>query len=164
MSWENDRIYPELMTRTLKQPIMESKKAPAFVIECLDHVALRVADINLSRQWYESVLGLTSYQLEKWGEIPVFLMAGTTGIALFPANLKSPQPNRDSKHIKLDHFAFRLSNEDFANAREHYESLGISYEFQDHHYFHSIYTRDPDGHNVELTTLVVEVLPFYNTQ
>ncbi len=142
---------------------MESKNTPAFSIECLDHVALRVANIERSRQWYESVLGLTYYRLEEWGTIPVFLLAGTTGIALFPADPKTAAPDKDSKHIKLDHFAFRLSRHDFKKARERYESLDISYDFQDHHYFQSIYTRDPDGHIVELTTLVVEPSSFYRT-
>ncbi len=34
-------------------------------------------------------------------------------------------------------------------------------DFQDHHYFHSLYTADPDGHTVELTTLVVAEEDFY---
>jgi len=143
--------------------MMESKKTPAFSIECLDHVALRVADIERSRQWYESVLGLTYYQMEQWGEIPVFMLAGSTGIALFPADPETAPPDVNLKHIKIDHFAFRVSNEDFTRAQKHYQSLGISYDFQDHHYFHSIYTRDPDGHIVELTTLVVEATAFYKT-
>ncbi len=142
---------------------MESNNPHAFNIECLDHVAVRVTDMERSRQWYESVLGLTYYQLEEWGAIPVFLLAGTTGIALFPADPNTTTPDRNSRHVKLDHFAFRLSNEDFNKAREHYNSLGISYEFQDHHYFHSIYTHDPDGHIVELTTLLASPSKFYHS-
>jgi len=37
----------------------------------------------------------------------------------------------------------------------------LDFTVQDHHYFHSIYTRDPDGHVVELTTIVVEEDSFY---
>ena len=132
-----------------------------FDIECLDHVAIRVRDMDRSKQWYEQVLGLASYQKEEWGEIPIFLLAGTTGIALFPADMTKKAPDADSKHIKIDHFAFRLSNSEFKKAKKHYEELNVKYDFQDHIFFHSIYTSDPDGHTVELTTLVVEENSFY---
>lgn len=132
-----------------------------FEIECLDHVAIRVRDMDKSKQWYEDVLGLTSYQKEEWGAIPIFILAGTTGIALFPADKNKEVQDSDSKHVKIDHFAFRISNRDFEKAKEHYEALNVKYHFQDHIYFHSIYTSDPDGHTVELTTLVVEEDSFY---
>ena len=132
-----------------------------FKIECLDHVALRVSNLQESRQWYERVLGLKSYQKEEWGNVPVFMLAGTTGIALFPADNKLERPDPELKTVKIDHFAFRLLRADFHQARKRYEDLGLRYSFQDHHYFHSIYTRDPDGHIVELTTLVVEPSDFY---
>ena len=38
---------------------------------------------------------------------------------------------------------------------------GQQFEFQDHFYFHSIYTKDPDGHTVELTTIVISEESFY---
>ena len=133
----------------------------SFKIECLDHVALRVSSLQKSRQWYEKVLGLKSYQKAEWGEIPIFLLAGTTGIALFPADRELEKPDQDLKQIKIDHFAFRLGRQDFEQARIRYEQIGLKYQFQDHHYFHSIYTRDPDGHVVELTTLVVDPSEFY---
>ena len=133
-----------------------------FEIECLDHVAIRVRDMEISRNWYKQVLGLTSYQKEEWGEFPIFLLAGTTGIALFPADLTKEAPDANSKHIKIDHFAFRLNKLEFEKAKEHYEALNLKYDFQDHVFFHSIYTKDPDGHTVELTTLVAEENSFYH--
>ena len=133
----------------------EEVKLTSFKIECLDHVAIRVSDMENSRQWYEEVLGLKAYRKDEWGDVPVFMLAGTTGIALFPADNDLEQPNPKLRHIKIDHFAFRLANNDFDRARQRYEEMGLEYQFQDHHYFHSIYTRDPDKHIVELTTLVV---------
>lgn len=141
----------------------EELNSPSFKIECLDHVAIRVHDMEISRQWYERVLGLTSYRKDQWGDVPVFLLAGTTGIALFPANSDLQSPDPKLKQIKIDHFAFRLGHEDFKLARQRYEKVGLDYQFQDHHYFHSIYTSDPDGHIVELTTLVVHPSEFYST-
>ncbi|MFT5166789.1 MAG: catechol 2,3-dioxygenase-like lactoylglutathione lyase family enzyme [Saprospiraceae bacterium] len=132
-----------------------------FEIECLDHVAIRVADLEVAANWYEKVLGLKRYQVEEWGDFPVFLLAGKTGIALFPANLDHTKLPSDSKNIKIDHFAFNVTLENFEKARAYYEALGLKYHFQDHHYFHSIYTKDPDGHTVELTTIVVAEKIFY---
>ncbi len=134
---------------------------PDFGIECLDHVAIRVLDIKISQKWYEEVLGLTAYQLPEWGDIPIFLLAGSTGIALFPATSGPDSLAGDTKGVKIDHFAFRLSKEDFEKARRSYEKQNIDYHFQDHVFFHSIYTKDPDGHTVELTTLVVNKSEFY---
>ena len=132
-------------------------------IDFLDHVAIRVRDIEASATWYEKVLGLKRYQKEVWGPFPVFMMAGTSGIALFPARTDDPKPDPGSRNVKIDHFAFRVGREAFIKAQEHYDHLGVPFEFQDHHYFHSIYTVDPDGHTVELTTLVVDPEDFFGS-
>lgn len=130
-------------------------------INFLDHVAIRVKDLETSVEWYEKVLGLKRYKLPKWGEFPIFLLSGKSGIALFPANLKDKVIDENSNNIKIDHFAFNVSNESFENAKKHYTHLGLDYTIADHHYFHSIYTKDPDGHTLELTTLVVNEDNFY---
>ncbi|TJY37343.1 VOC family protein [Pontimicrobium aquaticum] len=133
----------------------------SFNINFLDHVAIRVKDMELSIKWYSRVLGLKKYQLEKWGEFPVFMLSGKSGIAIFPANLEHEKLNLESRHVKIDHFAFNVSNEDFTKAQKHFKSLGETYDFQDHIYFHSIYLKDPDNHTVELTTLLVDEDSFY---
>jgi len=132
-----------------------------FEIDYLDHVAIRVIDVEKSVEWYTKVLGLKKYQVPEWGAFPIFLLAKRSGIALFPANPEDPEIDTSSKNVKLDHFAFHVSNKNFAKARKKYEALKIDYTFSDHHYFHSIYTRDPDGHKVELTTLVVDEESFF---
>jgi len=132
-----------------------------FKINFLDHVAIRVQDIAISVVWYEKILGLKKYEVATWGPYPIFMLAGKTGVALFPANADDPYLDEQSKNVKIDHFAFNVSQEDFKKARLKYDNLGLHYTFQDHIYFHSLYTKDPDGHTVELTTLVVDEKSFY---
>lgn len=133
----------------------------AFEIDFLDHVAIRVKDVKASAEWYEKVLGLRPYQVPEWGVFPVFMLANKTGIALFPAKTDDVKLDAASKNVRIDHFAFHVSPKNFEKAKKRYEALGISYEFQDHVHFHSIYARDPDGHVVELTTLVGDEGSFY---
>jgi len=138
------------------------KKNPDnFKIDFLDHVAIRVKNLETSAAWYEKVLGLKKYQLAKWGPFPIFMLSNKSGLALFPANLADKELDANSKNVKIDHFAFNVSNENFEKAKKKYISLGLEFTIQDHHYYHSIYTKDPDEHTVELTTLVVDEKTFY---
>ena len=130
-------------------------------LDGLDHVAIRVADLERSAEWYSNVLGLKRYQLPEWGDFPLFLLAGKSGVALFPANLEDPELPPSTKNIGMDHFAFHLSQENFKKAIQHYDDLNLEYTIKDHHYFDSIYTQDPDGHTVELTSIKVKPKEFY---
>ena len=132
-----------------------------ITLNFLDHVAIRVKDMRISVAWYEQVLGLQKYQMPKWGAFPIFLLSGKCGVALFPANPDDPELDLGSKNVKIDHFAFNVSQENFAKAQQRYTALNLVFNIQDHHYFHSIYTKDPDGHTVELTTLKVDEDEFY---
>ena len=132
-----------------------------FKINFLDHVAIRVSDLSRSVEWYERILGLKKYQLEEWGEFPIFMLAGKSGVAIFPADLKDSTIDSGSRNVKIDHFAFNVSNEDFEKAKLKFNMLNEAFSYQDHHYFESIYLNDPDGHCVELTTILVDENSFY---
>lgn len=123
-----------------------------FRLSFLDHVALRCADVNASAQWYEKVLGLQRLRLNDWPAVPIMMLCGHSGIALFPpANaLDTVAPAKAC----VDHFAFRVERDQLAKARAHFDLLGIAHETQQHPYFESVYLLDPDGHKVELTALV----------
>ena len=130
-------------------------------IDFLDHVAIRVKDLEKSAAWYEKVLGLKKYKLPAWGDFPIFMLAGKSGIALFPANESDTLLDPQSKNIKIDHFAFNVNKENFEKAKQRYSQLGLVFTIQDHTYFESIYTKDLDGHTVELTTILVDEASFY---
>ena len=132
-----------------------------FEINFLDHIAIRVNNIDESVAWYSKNLGLKKYRLEKWGDFPIFMLSGKSGIALFPAHLNDKKLDQLSRNVKIDHFAFNVSNNDFRKAQDHFNAMHLSFELKDHHYFHSIYIKDPDGHTVELTTIMVDEQKFY---
>ena len=123
-----------------------------FIIEQLDHVALTVTDLERSIEWYQSVLGLERRHQEVWS-LPVMLCAGTTCLALFPADTKTPLTAPDyHDSIALRHLAFRVKRGDFEQAQARFEERNIPYEFEDHDISHSIYIYDPDSYRVEITT------------
>ena len=133
----------------------------ALKLDFLDHVAIRVKDLEISATWYQRVLGLKKYQLPQWGSFPIMMLAGKSGIALFPANLEDKEIDPTSRNIKIDHYAFNVTRSNFEIAQKRFQKLGIEYTVKDHTAFHSIYIEDPDGHTVELTTLVVDPDTFY---
>jgi len=132
-----------------------------FEIDFLDHVAIRVKDLEQSVSWYEKILALKKYKLKEWGDSPIFMLSKKCGVALFPANPEDDFLNPNSKNIKIDHFAFNVNKENFEKAKKKFLNLGVDFEVQDHFYFDSIYLKDPDGHTVELTTIKVNEKDFY---
>ena len=122
-------------------------------LDGIDHVALSVRDVERSAQWYMDVLGFEPRYEGLWNGIPTFIAKGTTAIALFPArNHDSETTPACAAGIDMLHLAFRADRKSFLIAQDELKSRGIAFEFQDHEISHSIYFRDPDGHELEITT------------
>lgn len=127
-----------------------------FELERLDHVALTVADVDRSIEWYRDVLGLEHVHEEEWGRSPAFLTSGSTGLALFPSKSSEPPPPRSHPDgLAMWHVAFGADRQNFDAARAELEARDIRYSFSDHGLAHSIYFHDPDGHLIEITTYEV---------
>ena len=123
-------------------------------LEGIDHVAMGVRDVERSAKWYTEVLGFERLHEGVWGGVPTFVGKGNTGIALFPASQEAkPSAYRE---IRMLHLAFRADRENFLAAQRELGKRRITFEFQDHEISHSIYFRDPDGHQLEITTYELE--------
>ncbi len=123
----------------------------------LDHVVLRVADLERSAAFYRDVLGCA---VEKWQpELGLLqLRAGSALIDL--VTLDGPigreggsGPAREGRN--LDHFCLRLERFDETLLREHLAAYGVEAgktadRYGAEGYGASIYIRDPDGNTVEL--------------
>jgi catechol 2,3-dioxygenase len=124
-----------------------------FQIIDLDHIALTVRDQERSLQWYQRVLGMERrYEEANGAGDPVFVCAGNSCLALFPAETSDPLPVPDDHVLAMRHFAFRLDRADFERAQGELSEQQIPFRFADHTFAHSMYLSDPDGYRVELTT------------
>src|SRR4029077_15883251 len=123
-------------------------------LEGIDHVAIGVRDIERSANWYIDILGFERLNEGMWNGAPTLSGKANTGIALFPPTHEA----KSSAHreIRMLHLAFRADRENFLAAQRELDKRGIKFEFQDHEIAHSIYFRDPDGHQLEITTYEVK--------
>jgi len=119
-------------------------------IESLDRIALKVKDLEVSANWYERILGLQRMGPSSWNSFPVYLQAGTMGIALIPA--ATPKPSRivSGDWLVMDHLAFRIPPENFFQAREHLIQHGIAFEIEKDPPAQSLLFKDPDGYRLAL--------------
>lgn len=120
--------------------------------EGIDHVALSVRDVKRSAQWYIDVLGFEPRHKGMWDGIPTFIGKGDTALALFPIRDTESRVAPRRASITMLHLALRTDHANFLKAQQELEQRDIKFHFQDHEISHSIYFRDPDGHELEITT------------
>jgi catechol 2,3-dioxygenase-like lactoylglutathione lyase family enzyme len=118
-------------------------------LECLDHVGLAVSDVGRSARWYEEVLGLERAFDDAWHDYPAVLVAGGSGVALFPAR---DDGLGSGSFDALAHVGFRTSRAAFDAARSEVVARGVEYRERDHTVAWSLYLLDPDGYLIEITT------------
>jgi glyoxylase I family protein len=125
----------------------------AIHVTGLDHLVLRVADLDRAIRFYEDVLGC---HVERRLDEPklVQLRAGASMIDLVPRGGESRSEDAAAGR-NLDHFAVRISTFDFpalaAHLRQHGVAVGeVRRRYGAEGYGSSLYITDPDGNVVEL--------------
>ncbi len=118
-----------------------------FRIRHLDHIVLRVRDMDRALAFYTGVLGCQEERrLEEIGLVQ--LRAGASLIDLVPGD---PEPDG----ANMDHFALRITPFDEAGLRAWLTAHGVEVARALPRYGAegtglSLYIRDPDGNKVEL--------------
>lgn len=118
-----------------------------FKIKDLDHVVLRVADMDRAIRFYEDVLGCkVERRLESIGLVQ--LRAGQALVDLVPAKDGGPGSN-------MDHFALTIEPFDPAALKAHFAAHDIQMaepatRYGAKGFGPSVYLFDPDGNQVEL--------------
>jgi catechol 2,3-dioxygenase-like lactoylglutathione lyase family enzyme len=116
----------------------------------IDHVVLKVRDVERSVAWYRDLLGLEPERLEEWRRQEVLFVSlrvdGTTLVDLLQA---------EPDGVNVDHVAFLVEPTDLQAAKDsgRFEvDSGPAELFGAQGTGLGIYVRDPDGHLVELRT------------
>jgi catechol 2,3-dioxygenase-like lactoylglutathione lyase family enzyme len=129
----------------------------AIAIAALDHVVLRVADLERAKAFYRDVL---CCPVEKW-QPELGLLQLRAGAALIDLVTLDGKLGREggagpgAEGHNLDHFCVRLERFDEAALRAHLASHGIAAGEAVQRYGAegngpSLYIKDPDGNTVEL--------------
>jgi catechol-2,3-dioxygenase len=124
-----------------------------LTLERIDHIAITVKDVESSLKWYKETLGLEQYYEGEWNGVPVMVGKCGTCIAIFKVKGENPLPSSAGKDTSaMIHLAFRADRINFEEAQTQLTDKNIRFEFSDHKISHSIYFKDPDGHQLEITT------------
>lgn len=117
----------------------------------LGHVNLYVRDADLSRQWYEDVLGLHTYH-HRPGKA-AFMSADLNQsheVALMTVGADAPLQARGQ--VGLNHLAWRMESlDDLKDAYTRLKEKGVPFDhISDHGISLGLYFRDPDGNGIEV--------------
>ena len=123
----------------------------------LDHIVLRVKDVEVSMQFYTETLGLKPERVEQWraGEVrfPSVRLNDDTIIDLFASDQESI--GRDGVKNQ-DHFCMVIEPTDMDELKAKFEAMGVGIQagpgkrWGSHGDGISLYVYDPDDNVVEL--------------
>jgi catechol 2,3-dioxygenase-like lactoylglutathione lyase family enzyme len=116
----------------------------------IDHVAMNVADLQHSFDWYHRLFGFEI--LHQWTHTWMIGTA-TMKLGLFhrPNATRIDDAELDSR-LALIHYAFLTDADGFNAAKAVLAQAGESFEVEDTGIALSLFVRDPDSHQVEITT------------
>lgn len=130
---------------------------PPFKLRKIDHVVLRIHDLDASLNFYCGVLGCTIDKHQE-GIGLMQVRAGDSLIDLIPLDGKLGRiggagPQQEGRNV--DHFALQVAPFDEPAIRSHLATHGITISEAGRRYGAegdgpSIYIQDPDGNTVEL--------------
>lgn len=131
--------------------------AAPFLIKQLDHIVLRVVDLDRMLRFYQDVLGCTMERRQE--DLGLYqVRAGASLIDLVPVDGKlgragGAAPGAEGRN--LDHFCLRVDPYDEAAIRAHLKAHGVEPGESGSRYGAegegpSLYLRDPEGNMIEL--------------
>ena len=117
----------------------------------LQHVNVYVRNVELSKKWYEDLLGLHVYEYRAgWAAFLTADKEQSHEVALMQLGEDAPLPLK--RKVGLNHMAWRVESLD--DLKEFYEKIKAEGQPIDHISDHGIslgiYLRDPDGNGVEV--------------
>tara|TARA_Y100000780_G_scaffold70945_1_gene63611 strand:+ start:3479 stop:3919 length:441 start_codon:yes stop_codon:yes gene_type:complete len=132
-------------------------EGPLVKITELDHIGLRVKDVEASLRFYSELLGLKTERVDEWrkGEIgfPSVRLNADTLIDFF---LSEKKVDNENKEINQDHFCLVIEPTDMEHLKTRLEELGVRIHagpgkrWGAHGDATSLYMYDPDQNVVEL--------------
>ena len=144
-----------MATRT--ELLSQSQTQPLVKITELDHIVLRVRDVETSLRFYAQVLGLPAERVEQWraGEVrfPSVRLNADTIIDLFASD-QQPIGREGSKN--QDHFCMVIEPTYMEELKAKFEGIGVDIQagpgkrWGSHGDGISLYIYDPDDNVVEL--------------
>lgn len=123
-------------------------------VKGIDHVTLVVADLELSRQFYVGLLGMTDVPRPDFGFPGLWFQAGNTLIHLNVESAESGPAGMRYSATKISramHFAFEVEDGDVAAQQLRDRGIAIvEGPRQRPDGATQLYVQDPDGHLVEI--------------